>query len=144
MLEDEQFWNFYWELRLQEMETLGKRDAILTISKLIRRLAQGPDPSIRLFEPGCGEGQIIGTLVDGHPQIQSLNQSVGIDYYRPSIEKCRRDYPNLKFIEGDFTDPALLAELGQFEIVLLVNALHEVFSATFSPELGEVDVPVAK
>jgi hypothetical protein len=34
--------------------------------------------------------------------------------------------------------------LGQFEIVLLVNALHEVFSATYSQELGEVDVPAAK
>ena len=50
----------------------------------------------------------------------------------------------MSFIEGDFTDPALLAGLGQFELVLLVNALHEVFSACYSPELGEVDVPPAK
>jgi len=28
--------------------------------------------------------------------------------------------------------------------VLLVNALHEVFSDCFSPELGEIDVPFAK
>jgi hypothetical protein len=47
-------------------------------------------------------------------------------------------------VEGDFTDPDLLAGLGRFEVVLLVNALHEVFSDSFSPELGEIDVPAAK
>ena len=34
--------------------------------------------------------------------------------------------------------------LGKFDIVLLVNALHEVFSDCFSPELGEIDIPAAK
>ena len=38
----------------------------------------------------------------------------------------------------------LLAGLGKFELVLLVNALHEVFSDSFSSELGEIDVPSAK
>jgi hypothetical protein len=50
----------------------------------------------------------------------------------------------MTFRQGDFTDAGLLARLGQFEIVLLVNALHEVFSAAYTLELGEVDVPVAK
>jgi len=50
----------------------------------------------------------------------------------------------MRWVQGDFTDQALLSGLGKFDLVLLVNALHEVFSATFSPELGEVDVPAAK
>jgi hypothetical protein len=37
-----------------------------------------------------------------------------------------------------------MAELGQFEIVLLVNALHEVFSAGCSPERGEAAVEQSK
>jgi hypothetical protein len=37
-----------------------------------------------------------------------------------------------------------MARLGQFEIVLLVNALHEVFSSGTSLALGEVDVEAAK
>jgi hypothetical protein len=47
-------------------------------------------------------------------------------------------------VEGDFTHAELLDGLGKFEIVLLVNALHEVYSDSFSSELGEVDIVVGK
>lgn len=137
-------WDLYWEVRLQGMETLGKRDAILAVSKLIRRLsAQSPQP-VRLLELGCGEGQIIGTLVEGHAQVRGIDGSTGVDYLPSSIKTCRSRYPMMRFIEGDFTDPALLESLEPFEIVILVNALHEVFSAAYSSELGQVDVPAAK
>lgn len=144
MLEHDEFWDFYWEVRLQELEDMGKREAILAVSKLVRTLAQHPDQPVRLLELGCGEGQIIGTLVQAHAQVNSINASCGIDYSPRAIEKCRHTFPGIAFIEGDFTDSALMANLGQFEIVLLVNALHEVFSSTVSPEIGQVDVPAAK
>ncbi len=38
----------------------------------------------------------------------------------------------------------MLGGLGKFDIVLLVNALHEVFSDTFSVTLNEIDVPLGK
>ncbi|MBE0698221.1 MAG: class I SAM-dependent methyltransferase [Anaerolineaceae bacterium] len=139
---DQAMWDFFWEVRLQKMEGLGKREAILTASRLIR--AAGGGRPLRLFEPGCGEAQIIGALVEGHSQECSRTESVGIDYLHSSIERCRKDYPGMRFIEGDFTDPALVDGLGQFDMLLLVNALHEVFSLTFSEDLGEVDVPRAK
>lgn len=144
MPESEAFWDFYWEVRLQAMETLGKREAILSASRLIRQISAMNGQAVRLFEPGCGEGQIIGTLIEGHAQVRGIGESVGIDYFRPSVETARQRYPGMRFIEGDFTDPALLDTLGPFEIVLLVNALHEVFSDTYSEALGEVDVPAAK
>ena len=139
-----EFWDFYWEVRLQAMQDLGKREAILAVSKLIRKLAKRKGSPLRLLELGCGEGQIIGALLDAHPQDCSVTASVGLDYNSHSLEKCHRDYPGLQLVQGDFTDLQLLSSLGQFEIVLLVNALHEVFSAGYSPELGEVDVPAAK
>jgi SAM-dependent methyltransferase len=144
MSENDDFWNFYWETRLQEMENLGKRAAILAVSKLIRRLAPRVDHPIRLLELGCGEGQVIGTLLDAHAQVCAVQASVGVDYNSRSLARCRQDYPGMQCIEGDFTDPELLAGLGEFEIVLLVNALHEVFSAAFSSEAGEIDVPSGK
>lgn len=144
MPESEEFWDFYWEFRLQEMEDLGKREAILAISKLIRSLAADPDQPVRILELGCGEGQIIGTLAEAHPDVLSIKSSVGIDLSPHSLEVCRRRYPHLKFIRGDFTQRDLLAGLGQFEFVLFINALHEVFSACFSTEIGEVDVIEAK
>ncbi len=144
MPDSDDFWDFYWELRLLSMENLGKRAAILAASRLIRRLAAQANPSVRLLELGCGTGQIIGTLVDAHSQVCDASTSVGVDYNAQSLAQCRRDYPGLQWVEGDFTDLHLLAGLGKFDLVLLVNALHEVFSAEYSSELGEVDVPIAK
>ncbi|MFN2198250.1 MAG: class I SAM-dependent methyltransferase [Anaerolineales bacterium] len=126
------------------MENLGKREAILAVSKLIRGLSERSDQPVRLLELGCGEGQIIGALVNAHAQVNSINASHGVDYSRRSIEICRRRYPQITFSVSDFTDQKQMAGLGQFEIVMLVNALHEVFSAGYSPELGEVAVPVGK
>jgi len=141
MPESDELWDFYWEVRLQALEDLGKREAILAASKLTRILAEAPGKSVRLLELGCGEGQVIGALVEAHA---SVSGSCGVDYSHRAIEKSRGTYPGISFVEGDFTDPGLLHGLGQFEIILFVNALHEVFSATYSPELGEVDVPQAK
>jgi hypothetical protein len=50
----------------------------------------------------------------------------------------------LTFTEGDFTQQDLMTGLGQFEIVLLVNALHEVFSADYSQRPGVVEVETSK
>jgi SAM-dependent methyltransferase len=144
MLENDEFWDFYWEIRLCEIEDLGKREAILAVSKLVRSLSERPGRAVRLLELGCGEGQIIGALVNAHAQILSIDASCGVDYSLHSIEKCRSVYPGMSFIHGDFTDPGLMIGLGQFEIVLLVNSLHEIFSTALSTKLGEVDPLIAK
>jgi len=144
MREENDFWDFYWEIHLLPMENLGKRAAILATSRLIRLLAQEIDHPLRLLELGCGEGQVIGTLLDAHFQLCAIHSSVGVDYNAQSLARCQHDYPGLGCVEGDFTDPDLLACLGKFELVLLVNALHEVFSESFSLELGEIDISAAK
>jgi SAM-dependent methyltransferase len=144
MFEENNFWDFYWEIRLLPMENLGKRAAILATSRLIRLLAQELDHPLRLLELGCGEGQVIGTLLDAHFQLCAIQSSVGVDYNAQSLARCQHDYPGLSCVEENFTDPDLLAGLGKFELVLLVNALHEVFSDSFSLELGEIDIPIAK
>jgi hypothetical protein len=144
MPENDDFWDFFWEMRLRPMENLGKQAAILAVSKLIRRLAQECSHPLRLIELGCGEGQVIGTLLDAHSQLCDVPTSTGIDYNSKSLARCRHDYPKMRCVEGDFTDPDLLAGLGKFEIVILVNALHEVFSDCFSAELGEIDIQTAR
>ena len=144
MPENNDFWNFYWETRLLQMENLGKRESILAASTLIRQMAQGTDHPLRLLELGCGEGQVIGTLLDAHGSGCDVRASVGGDYKAQSPAHCHRVYPGMRCIEGDFTDPTLLSGLGKFDIVLLVNALHEVFSDTFSTALNEIDVPLGK
>jgi hypothetical protein len=95
MPESDEFWNFFWEVRLQELDDLGKREAILTVSKLVRGLAECTDQPVRLLELSCGEGQIIGVLVETHAQVRSINASCRVDYSHRSIEKCCRAYPGL-------------------------------------------------
>ncbi len=143
-MDSDEFWDFYWETRLHGMEDLGKREAILAVSKRIRSLAGSIQPPLRLLELGCGEGAVIGALIEAHAPLCSASASRGVDYSRRSIDACRRAYPEIGFVEGDLTEAGFMAGLGQFEIVLLVNVLHEVFSAGYSPGLGQVDIQAAK
>ncbi len=76
---------------------------------------------------------MIGALLKAHADDCAVDGSCGVDYSHPAIEKCRRLHPGVRFLEGDFTDAAFMSSLGQYEIVLLVNALHEVFSAGYEP-----------
>ncbi len=142
--ESDTFWELYWEIRLQALQNQGKKEAILAISNYMRRISASRQQPLRLLELGCGEGQIIGPLVEGHAQICSAAASTGVDYLPASIQEARRAYPALSFLEGDFTDADFIKNLGQFDIVILVNALHEVFSASYSAVLNEVDVSTAK
>ncbi len=141
---DDDFWDVYWESHLLSMENLGKQVAIQAASRLIRQLSKEINHPLRLLELGCGEGQVIGTLLDSHKQLCDRNHSLGVDYNAQSVSRCRKDYPGLRVDQADFTDPDILGNLGKFDIVLLVNALHEVFSNTYNNELGEVDIPAAK
>ena len=137
------FWELYWQVRLQEIEDLGKCEAVLAASRLIRDLDTQGQPS-RLLELGCGGGQIIGALVNAHSELRGVNASVGVDHSAEMLAKARLACPDLHLIQGDYTDPAVLDGLGEFRLVLLVNTLHEVFSASYSEELGEVDVPAGR
>jgi SAM-dependent methyltransferase len=144
MPDDAEFWDFYWESRLLPLENLGKRQAILAASRLIRNWRNTHSNPMRVMELGCGEAQVVGALLDAHADLCNTRQAAGVDYNPASLAQCRRNYPTLKFLEGDITDADFMAGLGQYDLVLLVNALHEVFSSVISPELGEVDVPAAK
>ena len=142
-MEDE-YWDLFWEARLHSMGNLGKQAAIQAASRLIRNLTQQLDHPIRMLELGCGEGQVIGELVKAHSQLIDPIASLGVDYNPISLAHCRKDYPGLKVKQADFTDSVYLSTIGQFDIILLVNVLHEVFSNAYTPELGEVEVSSGK
>ena len=131
-------------MHLRPMKNLGKREAILAASQLIRQLSPKIPRQLRLLELGCGEGQILGTLVEAHAQLCDTHNCTGVDYNAKSLATCRQDYPAQRWIDGDFTDSTFLTKLGTFDIVILVNALHHVFSDCYSAKLGETDVKLGK
>ena len=136
-------WELYWQVRLHKIEDLGKCEAVLAASHLIRDLDAQGQPA-RLLELGCGAGQIIGALMDAHAELRGVNASVGVDHSASKLAEARRACPDLHLVQGDYADPAVLEGLGQFQLVLLVNSLHEVFSEVYSEGLGEVDVPAGR
>ncbi len=145
-MESDEFWEMFWEvsLKIHGLETLGKKEAILILSQMIRQQARALGRPLRLLELGSGEGQIIGSLVEAHAQLCSTGECIGIDNFPAAVWAAGRMHPAVRFLEGDFSDPVFMGKLGQFDIVVLVNSLHEVFSDGFSAELGEVDVPAAR
>lgn len=134
------FWDFYWETRLQYLQGQGKGEVILKASHLIR----DANPPARILEAGCGEAQIIGALVEAHGSLTGEQSSVGIDRDSKALAVARQKHPTIHFIEGDFTDHQLLQSFGKFDLLLLVNALHHVFSDAYEPNLGEIDIPKGK
>jgi SAM-dependent methyltransferase len=139
-MNNDSFWDFYWETRLQYLQGQGKGEVIEKASQLIRTANQ----PFRILEAGCGEGQIIGSLVEAHGSPGGEQASIGIDRDLTALANAGKNYPSIRFLAGDFTDTDLLQSLGQFDLLLLVNALHHVFSDVYDLSQGEIDVPKGK
>jgi SAM-dependent methyltransferase len=72
----------------------------------------------RVLDLGCGSGHTLAALRPSH--------GVGIDVSAPAIREARERYggERLRFVEGDASDPAVLAQArGPFDTILLVNVV---------------------
>jgi SAM-dependent methyltransferase len=72
----------------------------------------------RVLDIGCGSGHLIAAL--------DPSAGVGIDLSAPAIAAARQRYggENLRFLEGDATDPSVLAQAGgPFDVILMVNVV---------------------
>jgi SAM-dependent methyltransferase len=88
---------------------------------LTRILRQRVPPGQRVLEIGCGSGHLLASL--------EPSQGVGIDLSSPAVARARRLYgsESLRFVEGDGSDPEVLAATGgPFDAILLVNVVTEL------------------
>jgi len=72
----------------------------------------------RVLDLGCGAGHLLAAL--------RPSEGVGIDVSAPAIRDARERYgaSGLRFLEGDFSDPAVLARAGgPFDAILLINVV---------------------
>ena len=72
----------------------------------------------RVLDLGCGSGHLLAAL---HP-----SRGVGIDISGPAIRTARERHgdDSLSFVQGDASDPAVLARAGgPFDVILLVNVV---------------------
>jgi SAM-dependent methyltransferase len=85
---------------------------------LARILRVRVPPGERVLDLGCGAGHLLAALTP--------SRGVGIDVSAPAIRAARERYGSerLSFLEGDLSDPELLAKAGgPFDTVLLVNVV---------------------
>jgi YD repeat-containing protein len=72
----------------------------------------------RVLDLGCGSGHLLAALKPSH--------GTGIDVSAPAIQQAGERYggERLRFVQGDFSDPAVLARSGgPFDVILLVNVV---------------------
>ncbi len=73
---------------------------------------------LRVLDLGCGAGDLLAAL--------EPSQGVGIDVSAPAVRAARERHGSerLRFVEGDASDPAVLAQAGgPFDVILLVNVV---------------------
>ena len=86
--------------------------------RLTRILRVRVPPGERVLDLGCGAGHLLAALEPA--------RGVGIDVSAPAIRDARERYggERLSFVEGDASDPAVLARTGgPFDTILLVNVV---------------------
>jgi len=84
-------------------------------------------PGLRVLDVGCGSGHLLRALAP--------SRGVGIDVSGKAIAAARAaGSPRLEFLEGDGSDPAVLARAGgPFDVIALVNVVTHLgdVQATF-------------
>jgi SAM-dependent methyltransferase len=75
------------------------------------------DPAARILDYGCGYGRVAADLADA-----GFSNVVGVDIAPSLVARARRARPDLRF-EVLERPPGLPADLGRFDVVLLVAVL---------------------
>jgi SAM-dependent methyltransferase len=86
--------------------------------RLTRILRVRVPPGERVLDLGCGAGHLLAALEPA--------RGVGIDVSSPAIRAARESYggERLSFVEGDASDPEVLARAGgPFDTIVLVNVV---------------------
>lgn len=73
----------------------------------------------RVLDLGCGTGQLLSALRPA--------EGVGVDFSQRMIDIARQNHPGLRFVCGDFEDPAVLQQIGgPFDVILISDAIGYV------------------
>ena len=79
-------------------------------------------PGYRVLEIGCGTGNLLNLL--------KPSQGIGIDFSPEMLQRARKQYPHLEFVEADAHDLTSLS--GPFDVIIfsdIVNDLWDVQGA---------------
>ncbi|MBP8002229.1 MAG: class I SAM-dependent methyltransferase [Chloroflexi bacterium] len=128
-------WQLYWETRRQRLQEKGSKGLVVAVTnQLIKLLQEQGHQPISIVTLGCGEGHILSAIREANATTPlSL---IGIDIQADVIAQAKQFYPDFQFLVADYRDPVWRSQVGSVHLVLLVNSLHEVYSATRDPRTG--------
>ena len=73
-------------------------------------------PGKRVLELGCGYGDLLAALEPSH--------GVGVDFAPRTLERARKQHPDLHFVLGDVEDPATLSAIeGPFDYIIIADTI---------------------
>lgn len=122
----------------------GKSISVPHVLYAIHRFHQNfPERPIRVLDIGCGKGDLLNLIwsATAGTDLFRFIKIQGIDIDAHFIEEARQRLPEGKFTQMDLTKPSL-SHLGDFDIIVSINTLHEVFSSKLKQLKG--DTPRSK
>ena len=70
----------------------------------------------RILELGCGTGQLLNAL--------NPSYGIGVDISANMVSTAQKNYPNLKFTQGDLENENLISSLqGTFDFIILSDTI---------------------
>jgi SAM-dependent methyltransferase len=119
----------YWDAMNRRPTTRHNRDTILALLG-----EHGPRAPQRIADIGCGTGHILQMMKERYPRADLF----GLDYDPAAIRHSEERWGHLaKFVQADLFE---MDKLGDgFDIVLLCDVLHEVYSFKARQKNGRVD-----
>jgi SAM-dependent methyltransferase len=94
--------------------------------------AAGPVRDCACLDLGCGYGLLAAAL-----KALGARSVVGVDIVESMVERNRRAYPNLEWLQGNGADPAFIDALPSFERVFLVEVLQYLDLVAVLPRIWQ-------
>jgi len=135
----------YWEARKNNFyEVNGKRVAAEYISCFIKGNARRKRIEPSVLDIGCGEGHILNYIHQQLCEEIDVERFIGIDKNSSVIKKAKGLYPEYDFYNRDVMSCGWTDKLGDFDVIYMINILHEVFSSCYCNEENQIDVESGK
>lgn len=138
-------WTAHWFLLPDGTQTVPNRsdweqarvDFFLRQARIILGHQLGHQRPLRALDLGCLEGGIAIRLAQAGCEV------VAIEVRESSLRKARFVADALgvdvRFVQGDMLDPAVYADLGQFDLIVCAGTLYHVDAPDLAPFLAQLN-----
>lgn len=125
--------DYYAYLTLRLDKGISKNPVVKEVEKLIQKILKRR-AIIHVADIGCFSGSLIDRIYKNLPiRLRKRVRLTGVDNKKESLVKGRENYPEITFMIGDLSKGVLLIE--QYDIAILSNILHEVYSEKIQKKL---------